>query len=105
MDTKVNTLWDIYVKDALSEARHPHDNPKHIDVNALFSTPLKHQLEKLGLCTTGSKNVADSDLVVKIEKQFGEELEKIAAKNSLPYRLILGTALLMVKDTKLGSNR
>jgi len=99
MDTKVNTLWEIYVKDALSEARRPHGNPKLIEVSKLFTSTLKLQIGKIALCNSPRKSPSDSDLVVKIEKQLGRELERIASENKLPYRIVIGTALLMAKDT------
>jgi hypothetical protein len=96
MQTKVECLWEIYVKDALSEARRPHGNPKFINVNKLFTGNLRLTLEKL-LCE-GGKVSSDSDIIIHIEKSFGKELSQIAEENQLPYRVILGTALLIAKE-------
>jgi hypothetical protein len=98
MQTKVDCLWQIYVKDALSEARRPHGNPKLIDVNKLFPPNLKLTIEKI-FCER-NKPTSDPDLAIQIEKTLGKELGQIAEENKLPYRVILGTALLIAKEFK-----
>jgi len=98
MNTKVDTLWQVYVKDALSETRRPHGNPKPFTDN-LFTANMKVTIEKIGFCDIG-KTIDDVDVVLKLEKKLGPELQKIAEENKLPYRVVLGTALLITKEFK-----
>ena len=97
LSTKVDTLWEIYVKDALSEARRSHGNPKPIEIQKLFPPTARIQIEKLTLCTT-AKPKTDTQLLLKLQKDFGNELTKISEENKLPYRAVLGTALLIAKE-------
>ena len=97
MQTKLDCLWQIYVKDALSETRRKHGNPKPIDLKGIFKQPVKLQIAKACLCNR-HRTPTDADLVLKIERDVGQDLAKIAEENNLPYRVVLGTALLIAKD-------
>lgn len=96
LETQVGTLWDIYVKDALSEAtRLSRSNP--INIHALFNENLKETIRKIG-DNMKSKH-KHNDLIIAIEKNLGNELMKIATEKKVPYRTLLGTALLIAEGT------
>jgi len=96
LETQVGTLWDIYVKDALSEAtRLTRSNP--INIQNLFNENLKETIRKIG--NNMKSKHKHNDLIITIEKTVGNELMQIATEKKVPYRTLLGTALLIAEGT------
>ena len=99
LETKVSTMWDIYVKDALSEARTRSGNPEPFNLHEYFSEALIDNIKRIGALTKhGSKHKHD-EFVIQLEKNFGDDLMKIATEKKLPYRVLIGTALLIAEGT------
>lgn len=99
LDTKVSTLWEVYVKDALSEARTRSGNPEPLNIQEYFSETLIDNIKRIGALTKhGSKHKHD-EFVIQLEKNFGDDLMKIATEKKLPYRVLIGTALLIAEGT------
>lgn len=100
LDTKVATLWEVYVKDALSEvARMRSGNPEPFNIKEYFSETLIDNIKRIGALTKyGSKHKHD-ELVIQLEKNFGDDFMKIATEKKMPYRVLIGTALLIAEGT------
>jgi len=98
LETQVGTLWEIYVKDALSEAaRLSRGNPKGISAHELFSDNLREAIRQA--CNDLKNKHRHSEVLTCIEKQFGDELMKVATEKKVSYRVVLGVALLFVEGT------
>jgi len=97
LDTKVSLLWEIYVKDALSETtRLQRGNPKPINVHEVFSEGVIEEIRKVG---ENNKNHKHEALLISIEKKLGDELMRIATEKKLSYRVILGFAVLLAEGS------
>jgi len=97
IETKVTTMWEIYVKDALSEARKgvKHGNPKPLEIRELFNDEIQQAIRKLNC----EPKLKQHELLIKIEKTVGNQLMKISTERNIPYRTILGAALLVAEGT------
>jgi len=98
IETQVGTLWEIYVKDALSEAaRLSRGNPEGITAQSLFSENLREAIKQA--CNDLKNKHRHDELLTCIEKKFGNELMKVATDKRVSYRVVLGAALLFVEGT------
>jgi len=98
LDTKVTTLWEIYVKDALSEAaRLSRGNPERVTAHELFSENLREEIRQA--CNDLKNRHRHDEVLTCLEKKFGDELMKVATDKKVSYRVVLGVALLFVEGT------
>lgn len=98
LETQVGTLWEIYVKDALSEAaRLSRGNPESITALELFSENLREAIRQA--CNDLKNRHRHDEVLTCIEKKFGNELMKVATDKKVSYRVVLGVALLFVEGT------
>jgi len=95
MQTQLNTLWEVYVKDALSEARRgiKQGNPKPLEITQLFNEEIQENIRRIN----SEPKLKRAELLIRIEKTVGDELIKISIDQKIPYRTILGVALLIAE--------
>lgn len=97
IDVRVDTIWDVYVKSALTDARQAgvlkqnsplelSDNVnEHFERNAMISKKL---LELYRFCS--KRGMSDSGIIFEFARRFGDEMDEYVCK---PLGINFGSAL------------